>query len=164
MDTKQLIDQYAAYDLWANTRAVDRLSRESEGTLDSHVKSSFPSLRATLLHIRDAEAAWHARLIGVPQKWPAEADNSIGTLIKHCTFMRDHVHALRLEDLEKSVTYKDLRGNDHSGLPIQMLMHCFNHASYHRGQVVTIMRQLDLADIPPFDLVVYQRLVMKGEV
>jgi uncharacterized damage-inducible protein DinB len=39
----------------------------------------------------------------------------------------------------------------------QMLLHCFNHASYHRGQVVTMMRQFDLDEIPALDLVVYQR-------
>jgi uncharacterized damage-inducible protein DinB len=38
-----------------------------------------------------------------------------------------------------------------------MLMHAFNHASYHRGQAVTIMRQLSLEEIPALDLVVFQR-------
>jgi uncharacterized damage-inducible protein DinB len=44
----------------------------------------------------------------------------------------------------------------------QILMHCFNHSSYHRGQLVTMMRQLDLTDIPAMDLVVFQRLQAAG--
>ena len=163
MDIAQLIDQYAAYDLWANTRIVDRLSRENESVLDAHVKSSFPSLRATLMHIRNADAAWYSRIVGKEQKWPAEEDSSIGNLIKHCTIMRDHVRGMNAADLARTVVYKDLRGNDHSQDPLGMLMHCFNHSSYHRGQIVTIMRQLDMTDIPPLDLVVYQRLLLKGE-
>lgn len=163
MDIHQLIDQYAAYDLWANTRIVGRLATENPAILDAHVRSSFPSLRSTLMHIRNAEAAWLARIMGEEQRWPAEESEEIGTLITHSTRLRDEVRALDTAGLLRPCLYKDLKGNAHSQQPVHMLMHCFNHSTYHRGQVITMMRQLELNDIPPLDLVIFQRALAKGD-
>lgn len=163
MDIHQLIDQYAAYDLWANMRIVGRLSTENPAILDEHVRSSFPSLRATLMHIRNAEAAWLARIRGDEQRWPAEESEEIATLIAHSRRMREEVRAMDAVRLLQPCVYRDLKGNEHSQQPVQMLMHCFNHSTYHRGQVITMMRQLELNDIPPLDLVVFQRALAKGE-
>jgi uncharacterized damage-inducible protein DinB len=157
MDLKLLIDHYAAYDEWANTRVVERLSRVPEGVLDAPVKSSFPSLRATLMHIRDAEHVWLCRINGVQYNWPAEADSALGTLLKHNALLLDQVRTMDGEALERPCTYRELKGIAHVQPVWQMLLHCFNHASYHRGQVVTMMRQFDLDEIPALDLVVYQR-------
>jgi uncharacterized damage-inducible protein DinB len=159
MDILQLIQHYAAYDLWANTRMIERLSREPEQVLDAHVKSSFPSMRATLMHIRNAEAAWFARLCGMEVKWPAEESSSSDTFMEHVTVMHNYVQSLSLTDLLGIASYKDLKGNVHEQPRWQALMHCFNHSSYHRGQLITMMRQLDLNDVPATDLVVYQRLM-----
>jgi uncharacterized damage-inducible protein DinB len=162
MDVKHLIDHYAAYDLWANTRLVERLSREPEAVLDAPVRSSFPSLRATLMHIRDAEHVWTCRINGVKHNWPAEADGSLGTLLKHNATLVDLVRHSDADALLRTCTYHDLKGNAHEQPAWQMLMHCFNHASYHRGQVVTIMRGLELVGIPALDLVVYQRTLQQA--
>lgn len=163
MDLRTTIDQYAAYDLWANTRFVDRLSREPSNVLDRHVKSSFPSLRATLLHIRDAECAWYLRVTGQEVRWPAEPDTDIGTLIKHTTVMRDFVRTLGVDDLQRPISYRTLKGDPFTNPMMPLLMHCFNHASYHRGQVVTMMRELDLDDVPNTDLISYVRMQDKAQ-
>jgi len=163
MDISTLIAHYAAYDLWANTRIADRLSREPDSLLDAPVKSSFPSLRATLMHMRNAEAAWFQRMSGIPQVWPAEPSDALGTFLKHVTVMCDYARSLSSADLLADASYKDLKGNTHTAPRWQALMHCFNHGSYHRGQIVTMMRGLDLDEIPAMDLIVFQRLLAKGE-
>ncbi|MBS1936763.1 MAG: hypothetical protein JSS84_02995 [Bacteroidetes bacterium] len=152
---KQLIDQYAAYNLWANTRLVERLQREPDALLDRHVKSSFPGLRATVLHIRDSSSTWHVRAFGAER---AAAGNGIDSLLQVSVALRDRVLALGGADLGAMVAYTTAKGQACNQPRWQLLMHCFNHATYHRGQVVTIMRQLDLQEIPAMDLVVYQRL------
>ncbi len=141
---------------------MDRILREPAEILDTPVKSSFPSLRDTFMHIRNAECAWHARVSGGVQRWPAEEDCGPDTFIKHVTVMRDYVRTLVLADLVEVVGYTDLKGNEHKQPRVQALMHCFNHSSYHRGQIVTMMRGLDLPDIPPLDLIVFQRLIEKS--
>ena len=157
MTIKPLLDQYADYDLWANTRFVQRLQREPEEVLDRHVPSSFPSLRATILHIRDAENAWFCRLSGTVAAWPAEAATDIGGLLKYTARLRDLVHSMDMASLLADRTYKDLRGNQHRQPAWPMLMHCFNHSTQHRGQLITLMRALQLDEIPANDLVAYQR-------
>ncbi len=153
---KNAIDQYAAYDLWANTRIVERIQREKENVPDIHVKSSFPSLRLTLDHIRDSGNIWYQRIFGLPA---LEVGDHIDSLLKVSVALRDQVQAMDDAALLGQVTYARANGQQHHQPRWQLLMHCYNHASYHRGQVITIMRQLDLQEIPGTDLVAYQRLL-----
>ena len=39
----------------------------------------------------------------------------------------------------------------------QMLLHLFNHNTYHRGQLVTILQQLGVPVIPGTDFIIYSR-------
>ena len=39
----------------------------------------------------------------------------------------------------------------------EMLLHIFNHATYHRGQLVTMLRQLGVEKIPGTDFVLFCR-------
>ncbi|MCB0771830.1 MAG: hypothetical protein KJZ58_01470 [Flavobacteriales bacterium] len=153
---KELIDLYAAYDLWANTRIIERLQRESEPVLDRHVKSSFPSLRATLDHIRDSDDIWSQRIFGTA---PMQHGDGIDGLLKVSVALSDRVRGLAGADLMAEVGYARANGIKYVQPRWQLLLHCFNHASYHRGQVITIMRQLDLAEVPNTDMVAYQRLL-----
>lgn len=158
MSLKLIIDQYAGYTRWANTRFVERLQRETAERLDQHTPSSFPSLRATVLHIRDAENAWLHRLQGLsPVPWPAEEDRSIQTLLPYTTGLHDLVLAADEGWLAATVAYHDLRGNRHDQPRWQMVLHAFNHGTQHRGQLITMMRALNMAEIPANDLIAYQR-------
>lgn len=157
MDVTELIREYAGYGLWANARFVERLGKEPAGTLDRPVKSSFPSLRATLLHIRDAECAWHLRIRGLPPRWPAEEATDIRTLLTHSAALHDRVRSLTAEDLQRTVHSTTRAGKPFSGRVLSLLMHTFNHSTFHRGQLVTMMRALGLEEVPNTDLLTYQR-------
>lgn len=154
---KLLVDQYMAYDRWANTRFVERLLQEPAEVLDAHVPSSFPSLRTTMLHVRDAGHVWLCRLSGAPHRWPAQDDTSLHTVMPHLQRLHDHVCGLDEEGLLAEHAYADLKGNVHRQPAWQMIMHCINHGTQHRGQLITMMRALGLAEIPANDLVVFQR-------
>jgi uncharacterized damage-inducible protein DinB len=39
----------------------------------------------------------------------------------------------------------------------QVLVHVFNHGTYHRGQLVTMLRQLGIEKIPQTDYIVWSR-------
>ena len=154
---KDLLLQYAAYNLWANTRMVERLQRERDGLMDHHVKSSFPSLGLTLAHIRDASRTWHERIFGVQGM---HLGTGIDALLEVSVKLNDQVKLADEAMLMQSVSYANSRGEQFTHPRWQLLMQCFNHASHHRGQLITIMRQLDLTEIPNTDLVTYQRLLM----
>ncbi|HEY0067873.1 MAG TPA: DinB family protein, partial [Flavisolibacter sp.] len=38
-----------------------------------------------------------------------------------------------------------------------VLTHIFNHGTYHRGQLVTILRQLEVGNIPGTDFILWSR-------
>lgn len=157
MNSAGLLKQFAAFDLWANRLFIERLLKEDQQFLDKEVPSSFPSLRATMLHIRNAEYVWLCRLKCEPFSWPAEESMEIESLLRHCTLLHDHVQKLSDEDLEREITYSDLHGNVHQQPAWQLLMHCFNHSTHHRGQIMTMLRVLGSNDIPSNDMVIFQR-------
>ena len=39
----------------------------------------------------------------------------------------------------------------------EMLAHLFNHSTYHRGQLVTMLRQLEVSSIPATDFIIWSR-------
>ena len=151
------IRHYADYGLWANTRFVERLMREPDGVLDRPAGGSFPTLRATLLHIRDAENTWWGRLTGTPTNWPAVRETSLDSVLPVC--IRFHALVTRLEEtaLRSMVGYADLKGRTHQQPAWQIVLHCINHGTQHRGQLITQMRLLGLDDVPANDMLVHQR-------
>lgn len=157
MSMKPLLDHYAAFDRWANRRFVERLAGEPDAVLDAIVPSSFPSLRATILHIRNAENTWYGRLAGISTAWPAEEGTRIESLLPYTDRLVLFVNGLDEAGAQRVVDYLDLRGRPHRQPVWQMLMHCFNHGTYHRGQLVTMMRVLTMEHVPATDLVVFQR-------
>ena len=58
---KELLSHYAAYNLWANKAITEAILEMDEQLHQQIVKSSFPNLYATVLHMWDAESAWWQR-------------------------------------------------------------------------------------------------------
>jgi uncharacterized damage-inducible protein DinB len=68
-----------------------------------------------------------------------------------------------LEDLGPAglttiIEYRMLNGDARSSIFWQMLQHVVNHASYHRGQVTTLLRQLGAAPPQSMDLITFYRI------
>jgi len=55
---KEILIQYAAYNLWANQRLFDVIGNLGDEVFKKEVRSSFSSIQKTLLHMLDAEAIW----------------------------------------------------------------------------------------------------------
>ncbi|HWB63211.1 MAG TPA: DinB family protein, partial [Chitinophagales bacterium] len=59
--------------------------------------------------------------------------------------------------LESAITYKNTKGIEFNNKVEDILYHVVNHASFHRGQLVTMLRQLGFDKFPPQDLIAYIR-------
>ncbi|MEJ7823095.1 MAG: DinB family protein, partial [Chitinophagaceae bacterium] len=59
---KQLLQQYAAYNLWANKKIIETANLLSEEQINTEIVSSFPSVYKTFLHLMEVENAWWERL------------------------------------------------------------------------------------------------------
>jgi len=60
--------------------------------------------------------------------------------------------------LSAVIEYRLLNGTPGATPFWQMLQHVVNHASYHRGQVTTLLRQLGATPPESVDLITYYRL------
>lgn len=161
---KSLILDYVLYNLWANRRICSLLEKAGEAVADKEQSSSFPTLRKTLMHIWDAETIWHKRMNGESSPaWPPHKDFK-GSLGELCNGLLEQSGQLvrmveQIEDnaLFESFFYTDIKGNAHSNVHWQTLMHCINHSTFHRGQLVTMLRGVGMTELVPTDLIAYFR-------
>src|SRR6266498_3306860 len=59
---KEILQQYASYNLWANERLLNLVLTQDESLHKQVVPGSFPTLYATFLHIWDVESIWWQRI------------------------------------------------------------------------------------------------------
>src|SRR5258706_12845398 len=59
---KQLLQQYSAYNLWANKKIIEQTSQLSDEQINKEIASSFPSIYKTIFHMANTESAWWQRL------------------------------------------------------------------------------------------------------
>lgn len=158
-----LLKDYSSFNLWANAKMVNWLQTKPLELMEREVPSSFPTLHLTLLHIWGAEEIWLERLRGIPPTTflfqtfqGTTADVFEGVLAMSQRFA-DYVHALSDADLQEPVAFRLLNGNEDTRPRYEMIHHCLNHSTYHRGQIVTIARNLGLTDPPQTDFMQYLR-------
>jgi len=152
----------ARYNLWADQRITEVLNSIDPLLLDKEVKSSFPTIRLTLGHMYDAEKIWLSRLGGTSlDHWPSKSLQvfEIDLLLSESKTCLAFVEGLNQQEMNSLCTYQDQKGNSFSQAVWQILTHVFNHATYHRGQIVTILRELEVTDIPATDLIYYLRKI-----
>ena len=161
---KKLVENYAGYNEWANGVVVEFLKVLPPNLLILEVKSSFSTILQTLQHILVAQEFWLSVVAEVDYKASDNSDsedvsNILMLVIQSADNLNKFVKNLSVTDLEKEISTPWI--NDK--LPIyEVLQHCFNHSSYHRGQLTTIFRQLEFADIPNVDFYEYLKVEVHG--
>jgi uncharacterized damage-inducible protein DinB len=112
------------------------------------MKSSFPSVLATLAHMVGAEWVWLTRWRGgsptsTPTDWDVSTLEAVRERWRQVDLeLSEFVGGLDDAALERPLTYTTFAGEAFSQPLAQMLRHVVNHSSYHRGQVTTLLRQL----------------------
>lgn len=153
-----LLSQQAKYNLWANESLIDRINEADSSTMDKKVKSSFDSIRKTLGHIYDAEKIWLNRLGGTSlANWPSQNLELFKPelLLNESQLLIDFVEKLNEQEFNKICTYENRSGEKFDQKVWEILMHVFNHSTYHRGQIITILREFGEESLPSTDLIRY---------
>ncbi|MEJ7912972.1 MAG: DinB family protein, partial [Chitinophagaceae bacterium] len=57
--------------------------------------------------------------------------------------------------LDHEFIYRNSKKEQFKQPVYQVLQHLFNHGTYHRGQLVNMLRQLKVDKIPPTDFIVW---------
>lgn len=156
------IRELFAYDRWAADRLLDAASPLSHAQLTRDLGSSFPSVLDTFAHILSSDWVWLRRWHGEsprgrPDEWDVSSLDAVRARWEEVRAERDALLAgLDDEGLDRVVAYRNIAGRDYRSTMAQMLRHVINHATYHRGQIVTLLRQLG-ATPPATDLIAFQR-------
>lgn len=159
------LKKYSKYNLWANTLVLDKfVSQVPEALLDKEVPNSFPSLRKTVYHIWDAETIWLNRLersgvsvlpiVHEQMNYDEFKLRIISTSEKLMNLIVSKNHNW----FEEKLTYKNSEGKEFTNPVIDIVHHVFNHSTYHRGQCVTLLRELGVTSLGSTDFITYCRL------
>ena len=155
------LQDMTAYNLWAITRLTDWLGSKPAAVLEADAASSFPGIKATLLHIWDVERGWLAHLQQAPapasmrQGFDGTVEEVLEKLVDHAAAFNDYVLSLTVEELQEDCFCNVLFVGEICQPKFEIIQHCLNHSSYHRGQVVTIGHQVGLKDAPMTDYMFY---------
>lgn len=160
---KDIYTDYVKYNLWANKKMVALFESLKKEQLEENITSSFPSVRLTLLHLWDTEVIWMERLKGNSlsffPSWQFKGDNKglFEGFISNSTEFLNFVESQSDDFFDKDINYQNTKGGTFTQPAREIIHHCMNHQHYHRGQLVTMARQLGLKEIPATDYIFYLR-------
>jgi uncharacterized damage-inducible protein DinB len=162
MVTPELLRFLFQYNLWADLRTLDACSSLSGEQFTRNLGSSFGSVRDTLAHLYGAEWIWNERIQGrsptalIPGTTFPDLNSVRAKLEEMDRYYIDFVSNLSQQDLDRVIHYNGFNGDAFSNPLWQILHQLTNHASYHRGQVVTLLRQLGVKPVST-DLIRFYR-------
>ena len=165
MSLKKIMSNYADYNLWVNQQFVNWLSPKSDELLYAEVPSSFSTIMKTLDHIWSTEEYWFS-VISETAATEKKAENELSRdqifegLLNASAKLKQFIHSLSEEDLVKEV--KITNPWFECELPIsEYLIQVINHGTYHRGQIVTMGRNIGITDASNTDYNFYNVVKQK---
>jgi uncharacterized damage-inducible protein DinB len=151
------------YHYWARDRLFEGLAAVTPDQFTRDLASSFRSIRDTVAHIYGAERVWYLRWRGesptafVPFDQFADIESLRAPWLELERDVRLLVAELGPAGIERSFDYRLFSGAAGRSVFWQMLQHVVNHASYHRGQVTTMLRQIGAMPPKSMDLITFYR-------
>jgi uncharacterized damage-inducible protein DinB len=159
-----------AYNDWANARLLGACSSLTHEQWSRHLGGSYPTLLSVVAHVVGGEWIWLKRWTGESPRsaprWfsdptPSSLDDALGQVQEE---RHRFLSALTEEDLERDVPYTLLDGSKGALALSSLLRHLVNHSTYHRGQIASMLRRLNIVP-PATDLLIFaQRRQADAEV
>ena len=160
--TSDYLNHLLGFHYWARDRvftAVESLDAEQYAR---PMGNSFASIRDTLNHVFLAEWIWYTRWNGVsPTSFPTDEIPDLSTLRSRWSDLegkvRDYLGNAGESGINRVINYRLMGGKEGASPLWQMVAHVVNHATYHRGQVTTMLRQLGAAPAKSMDMIGFYR-------
>ena len=160
---KQILVQLSAYNIWANQLLVDTINQLPEEKQKQELPSSFKSLHVTVLHMLDAESIWWQRMklqerINRPsENFAGDMKEAANNLLNQNRQWDEWINNANEHQLNHVFHYQNTKKEQFKQPIYQMLLHMLNHGTYHRGQLLNMLRQLGVEKIPWTDCIVWSR-------
>jgi uncharacterized damage-inducible protein DinB len=157
MGLKRLIDNYAAFNLWANNHFVVWLKSIDSHLLYKQMPSSFTSIDYTLQHLLRTQKFW---LAFVCEKdistfswaiYEHEVERILEELKTQSEEMQTTISSFSEEQLLAKLNL-DMPWAKNQLSRYEYILHVINHSTYHRGQIITMARNFGIYEhIPATD-------------
>ena len=161
--TPEALQRLLDYHYWARDRLLDAVESLTPDQFRRDLGNSFGSVRDTLVHMVSAEWAWCSRWEGehpsghlevtdfetvqaIRSRWATEEAR-----------VRRYVDRLGPDGINRVLGYAHFNGATLESVFWQMLQHVVNHATFPRGQVTTMLRQLGVRAPRSQDMIVFYR-------
>ncbi len=137
-----------SYNWWATHLLLEASRPLSASAFTRDLRTSHGSLRGTLVHTLWAEWIWLQRWRGTSPKQMFRQDQfpDVDAIEARWAEVErdrgDFIAGLTDEHLLARISYENLEGQRWEYALGHMMQHVVNHSTYHRGQVVTLLRQL----------------------
>jgi len=144
--TQMEIQLLYEYDIWIDRKLLEVIGLVNKEIDMKDLGSSLGGIHSTIVHILSADNIWLARWTGKTTAPLKAVDIPTDEVFKkqwdayHCE-MNNFVRGLGQDTLDQPLPYTDVKGNTFSHPLCQKMQHKVNHSTYHRGQVVTLLRQ-----------------------
>ena len=151
------------YHFWARDRMLAALDALTPEDYVKPLGNSFASIRDTVTHLYLAEWVWLQRWQGASPAGPPDTSGLADVASLRAAWkdqeaqFRAYADALEGDRVDERVDYRNLAGVAANSSRWTMIQHVVNHASYHRGQVTTMIRQMGGKAAEPQDLITYYR-------
>lgn len=148
MLTMPQVRELFAYNAWANRKLFSALDALSAEDYKRDLKTSFGGVNGTINHIVWAEELWLRRWQGAPSPAVAQGrdlDSLEAARARWESVEEDrHRFLSGLTDaaLANVIVVKASSGGEFRHPLREALLHTTDHSTYHRGQIITMLRQL----------------------
>jgi len=161
VNIRDVATTFAAYNRWVNVQIYDAASKITDDARRRTLGGSFGSVHRTLSHLIQGDRLWLQRFHGqpVPQLPPGQDPYPDFESLRSARLDTDgdiDAWAVSLDDAfgDRPFSFKSVVYNRDRTVPgWAAVLHMFNHQTHHRGQVLTLLRQLGspvgiVADLP----------------
>jgi len=162
MTNKDALGRLLEYTKWANHRVVRAVATLPADDFKRELGSSHGGIRGTLTHMLGAEWIWLERWKGVSPPRGLDEGEFPDILALRGRWKAVEAHRdswfkhLAETAVRQKVRYRSLAGKSYEAPLWQLIQHLANHSSYHRGQVVGMLRMLGAKTVAT-DLVLWDR-------
>lgn len=131
---------------------LEYIQKSNNATIDLLVenKANLPQKAIEIYsHMINAHHVWNARILGKKpffKVWQTHSVEVFSEMNEENYLISKKI--LDNNELDKIISYQNTKGESYQNTIKDIMFHIINHSSYHRGQVMLLVRNAGLEPIP----------------
>ncbi len=142
------IEKLFNYHEWAMNAIFSSLQNFTEEEFTRDLGDGCGSVRDKVGHIIAADKIWldriqkRAELIFLPPSYFSSISITKNLKEETKTNWKSYIASLQVADYYRDISYQNMKGESFETPLREILLHVLNHATYHRGQVASLIRRI----------------------